>query len=209
MTKYCVGYLDDDKGQVNNFYQRFKKEFDLKIINIDNISIPSDIIKEITENKLELIILDFRLDSNGKNFNADELLKVIKNWNPYYPVLILTIHETDAFHQLDDVNIINSKDDLENKTALFILKVEENIRNYKYKKESSFNRLEELIEKKAKTGLSPVEEEEYFNNYRFLNDIEPSERILPSHFLTPQNISSLHDLLLSTQSIIKQLKEEK
>jgi hypothetical protein len=208
MTKYCVGYLDDDKGQINNFYQRFKNEFDLKILNIDNISIPSDIIDEITKNKLELIILDFRLDSSGKNFNGDELLKVIKNWNPHFPVLVLTIHETDAFHQLDDVNIVNSKDDLENKTALFILKVEENIRSYKYKKESSINRLEELINKKGKTGLSSAEEEEYFNNYRFLNDVEPAERLLPSHLLTPQSVSSLHDLLVSAQDILKQLKED-
>lgn len=209
MSKRCVGYLDDDKGQINNFYQRFKNEFDLKILDIDNISIPSDIINEITERKLELIILDFRLDSNGKNFNADELLKIIKNWNPYFPVLVLTIHETDAFHLLEDVNIINSKDDLVNKTALFILKVEENIKNYEYKKESSVKRLEELIDKKRKTGLSPTDEEEYFNNYRFLNDIEPSERLLPSHLLTPQNISSLHDLLVSAQDILKKLKEEK
>jgi hypothetical protein len=209
MVKYCVGYLDDDKGQINNFYQRFKNEFDLKILDIDNISIPSDIIDKIIDESLELIILDFRLDSSGKNFNADELLKEIKSWNPYFPVLVLTIHETDAFHQLDDVNIINSKDDLENKTSLFVLKVEENIKSYKYKKASSLKRLEELIDKKVKTGLSPAEEEEYFNNYRFLNDIEPSERILPSHLLTPQDVSSLHDLLVSAQDILKQLKEEK
>jgi len=209
MEKYCIGYLDDDKGQINNFYHLFKNEFDLKILNIDNISEPLDIINEIIENKLELIILDFRLDSNGKNFNADELIKIIKNWNLYFPVLILTIHETEAFQQLDDVNIVNSKDDLEKKAALFILKIEENIKSYKHKKEFSVNRLKELLDKKERKSLSFDEEEEYFNIYRFLNDIEPSEKLLPPHLLTQQNASSLHNLLISAQEIIKLLKEEK
>ena len=209
MSRYRIGYLDDDKGQIQNFYQRLKNEFDLKILEINDISIPSDIINEIIKKDLQLIVLDFRLDSKGKYFNADELLREIKKWNTYFPVLILTIHETDAFYQLDDVNIINNKDVLENKTNIFILKINEIIKNYEYRKEMAVKRLEELVEKKETTGLIPAEEEEYFSTYHFLKNITPSEKILPSNLLTPESISSLHDLLVSTRKILSHLKEGK
>jgi len=213
MDRYCIGYLDDEPGQTVEFMNKFENYFDIKEIEMDKISKPPDIINEIIENKLEIIILDFMLNAKGNYFNADEIIREIDKWNPYYPRLIITTHETEAFGQLDDVNIINIKKDLEEKAKdgnnLFAMKVEKNIKQYKYRKEEAFRKLEKLIEKKGKTGLSHAEEEEYFINYRFLNDIEPSERILPSHFLTPQNISSLHDLLLSAQCIIEQLKEEK
>jgi len=153
--------------------------------------------------------LDFRLDSGGKSFNADELLKEIKKWNPYFPVLILTSHEIDAFQQLDDVNIINSKDDLNRiikGSNLFTLKIEEMIKKYKYKKEFALKKLEELVEKKRETGLSMEEEEEYYTFYRFLNDSSPSEKILPSNILRPEAISSLHELLVSTKDILSHLK---
>jgi len=213
MKKYCIGYLDDEPGQIVDFLNKFENYFNIKEIEIDKISKPSDIINEIIENELELIVLDFMLNAKGKYFNADEIIKEIDKWNQHFPRLIITTHETEAFGQLDDVNIINIKKDLEEKAKdgsnLFVMRVEKNIKQYKYKKEEAIKKLEELVEKKGKTDLSPAEEEEYFYNYRFLNEIEPSERILPFHFLTPQNISSLHDLLLSAQSIINQLKEEK
>jgi hypothetical protein len=213
MSKYCIGYLDDDPGQTVEFMNKFENYFEIKEIEMEKISAPPDIINEIIKNELELIVLDFMLNAKGKYFNADEIVKEIDKWNPYFPRLIITTHETEAFDQLDDVNIINIKNSLEQRTKngsnLFVLRVEKNINQYKYKKEEAVKKLEELVDKKGKTGLSPAEEEEYFNNYRFLNDIEPLEKLLPSHLLTPQSVSSLHDLLISAQDILKQLKEEK
>ena len=209
MSKYRIGYLDDDEGQSLTFHGMFKDEFSVNNIEIDNVSSPSDIVSEIVKNDLELIVLDFRLDSGGKSFNADELLKEIKKWNPYFPVLILTSHEIDAFQQLDDVNIINSKDDLNRiikGSNLFTLKIEEMIKKYKYKKEFALKKLEELVEKKREIGLSMEEEEEYYTFYRFLNDSSPSEKILPSNILRPEAISSLHELLVSTKDILSHLK---
>jgi len=213
MSKHCIGYLDDEPGQIVKFMDKFENFFEIKEIKMENISEPVDIINEIIENGLELIILDFMLNAKGKHFNADEIIKEIDKWNPHFPRLIITTHEIEAFGQLDDVNIINIKKDLDEKAKdgnnLFVMKVEKNIKQYKHKKEDAIRRLDELVEKKRKAVLSLEEEEEYFNNYRFLNDIEPSERLIPSHFLTPQNISSLHDLLLSAESIINQLKGKK
>jgi DNA-binding NtrC family response regulator len=212
MNKYRIGYLDDDEGQNLTFYGMFKDEFTVTNIEIDNVSSPPDIVSEIVKNNLELIVLDFRLDSGGKSFNADELLKEIKKWNPYFPVLILTSHELNAFHQLDDVNIINSKnvfEQMNKESKLFIVKIEEIIKKYNYKKEFALKKLEELVEKKGEIGLSLEEEEEYYMFYRFLNDSSPSERILPSNILRPEAISSLHELLVSTKDILSHLKGEK
>jgi hypothetical protein len=212
MSKYRIGYLDDDEGQNLTFYGKFKNEFIVIIIEMDNVLSPSDIVSEIIKNDLELIVLDFRLDSGGKSFNADELLKEIKKWNPYFPVLILTSHELNAFHQLDDVNIINSKNVFEqtnNESKLFVVKIEEIIKKYNYKKEFALKRLEELVGEKKETGLSMEKEEEYYILYRFLNDSSPSEKIFPSNILRPEAISSLHELLISTKDILSHLKGEK
>jgi len=213
MSKYCIGYLDDEPGQIVEFMNKFENYFEIKEIEIENIIDPPDIINKIVENELELIVLDFMLNAKGKHFNADDIIKEINKWNPYFPRLIITTHETEAFGQLDDVNIINLKSSLDQKTKdgnnLFALRVEENIKYYNHRKEKAVKKLEEYVEKKGKTGLTIAEEEDYFTNYRFLNDIEPSEKLLSSHILTPQNISSLNDLLNSAQGILKQLKEGK
>jgi hypothetical protein len=213
MSKYCIGYLDDEPGQTVDFMNKLENYFEIKEIEMEKISSPPDIINEIIKNELELIVLDFMLNAKGKYFNADEIIKEIDKWNPHFPRLIITTHETEALGHLDDVNIINIKNHLEQKTKdgsnLFVMRVKKNIEQYKHNKEEAVKKLEELVDKKGKTGLSPAEEEEYFNNYRFLTDIEPSEKLLPSHLLTPQSVSSLHDLLIFAQDILKQLKEEK
>jgi hypothetical protein len=213
MSKYCIGYLDDEPGQIVEFMNKFEKYFEIKEIAMDNISAPPDIINEIKKNELELVVLDFMLNAKGNYFNADEIIKEIDKWNPHFPRLVITTHDTEAFGQLDDINIINIKNHLEQKTKdgsnLFVLRIEKNIDQYKRKKMEAVRKLEEFIDKKEKTGLSSAEEEEYFNCYRFLNDIEPSERILPAHLLTPQSVSALHDLLISAQDILQLLKEKK
>jgi hypothetical protein len=212
MSKYRIGYMDDEPGQIVEFMNKFENYFEIKEIEMDKISEPPDIINEIEENELELIVLDFMLDAKGKHFNADKIIKEIDKWNPYFPRLIITTHDTEAFGHLNDVNIINLKNYLEQKTKdgsnLFVLKVEENIKHYKHRKEEVTSKLEELVEKKEETGLSSAEEEEYYKLYNFIIDSTPSRKILPSHILKPDSIFSLNKLLNCTQEILSILKEE-
>jgi len=212
MEKYRIGYLDDEPGQGVNFYHGLKNDFDVNIIEIDNISIPSDIVNEIEQHDLELLVLDFKLDSTGKSFNADTVFDEIRKWNPYFPIIILTSHEIDAYNQLDNVNMINSKGDYLEKTKegvnLFVLKINSLIKNYKNKKEATIERLEQLIDKKMKMELSQNEEEEYYKLYQYIDEVTPSDKIMPSHLKKPENISSLYDLLNSAKEILNRLGEE-
>ena len=209
MHKFIIGYLDDDPGQKIEFHNLFKDKFDIKIIEMNEITSPEDIIKIITQMGIELIVLDFMLNSHGNYFNADKIVSEIKKWNPYFPVLILTSHEMDAFQDLDNVNIINRKEDLnkeKSNTNIFVLKIEKNILNYKKIKNDTMEKLKKLSDKKLNTGLSISEEEDYYNLFRYLNDISPSEKMIPSDFITPEKITTLHDLLQSAKDILKELK---
>ena len=211
MSKFIIGYLDDDPGQRIEFYNLFKDRFDIKIIEMIEISSPLDIINILSQMSIELIVLDFMLNSQGSYFNADKIVLEIKKWNPYFPMLILTSHEIDAFQDLDNVNIINRKEDLNKEkgnTNLFVLKIEKNILNYRKFKNDAIEKLKELADKKLDTGLSISEEEEYYKLFRYLDDTSPSEKMLPSNFITPEKISTLHDLLESARDILKELKGE-
>jgi hypothetical protein len=211
MSGNCIGYLDDESGQKITFFSNFKEDFIIEMIELDQISSPADILNIISAKNIELIVLDYKLDSNGKSFNADKVVEIIINWNPYFPILVLTSHEKDAFAGLDNVNIINSKIDwsssLESK-ELFVLKIEENIKNYKNKILKAQMRINDLVNKKLSESFSLLEEEEYFRLFRFLDEVFPSEKLLPANIQTPETISRLHNLLLSAREILVKIKEK-
>lgn len=212
MSKYRIGYLDDERGHQNSFYAAFNEEFDVEIIEFDKISSPADVFIAVEEKSIELLILDYILNTNGKSFNADKIVSEMKGWNRHFPVLIITSYPNDAFKGLENVNIVNYKGDINRGSdnyKLLIVKFEENIKKYKKRLESAYKRINELNNKKLRESLSIKEEEEYYETYNFLKDIEPSEKTFPPSILTPQTISTLNDLLNSTKELINHLKGEK
>jgi hypothetical protein len=210
MSKLRIGYLDEEKGAQISVRSCLKTHFDVFLIEVTKSLTPNDVIEYIRKEHLDLIIIDFILTDTGIiNFNADAIIEVINNWNPYFPVLVLTSHPNDAINQVENVNIVNEKAPLfgtmENKET-FILKLEKIIENSKRRKDVSLRRIEELARKKIEGPLTLDEEEEYYTLFRFINDSFPDDKILPTHLFTPESVTELQDLLNSAKEILSSLK---
>jgi len=211
---YKIGYIDEDKGWRNTFYQYFKEEFDIILFEIDNSTTVENLITRIYDENLDELIIDFRLDESGLvNFNGNAIVEKILVNNPHFPILMLTSYEQDAIDHVDNVNIINAKDILEGekpeKVEVLKSKISSIIKNYYSKIGKSEKRIEELIEKRDNTHLQLNEEEELTRLYVYLDEINPKDKTIPVNLLQPESITRLNEFVLQTKEILEHLKNRK
>jgi DNA-binding NtrC family response regulator len=209
MSKYKIGYQDDKAGAQVSLYQKLYNDFDVFIFELQPGFMIDQVVSTIKNEKIDLMIIDYKLDDTGiVTFKGNDVLKCIQKWNPYYPLIIITSYQDEAIRSSDNISLINDKSIIDNKD-LFILRLHSMIERFYEKQEDAKSTIKKLAIKKNREGLSPAEEEEYYNLYRFLNDSSPEEKILPSDFLTPAKVSEIHDLLKTAKEILKQVKGEK
>ena len=71
---YKIGYVDEDRGQRNTFYNALKDDFKVKLFEITQETESQTLAEDILSSSIDMLVLDFRLDENGLvDFNADEL----------------------------------------------------------------------------------------------------------------------------------------
>ena len=167
---YTIGYIDEDKGWQQTFYDYFNNDFRVVNIEVSSNSTVKNLVAEVRKNKIELLVIDFRLNETGEvTFNGDAIIEDIIQTTPHFPIIVLTSFEPDAINTLENVNIINGKDilDGENQEKVDLLKkrIEANINNYYLKIKKAEDRIEELILLKGKKPLEPKEEEELTKLY--------------------------------------------
>ncbi len=211
---YKIGYIDEDKGWSNTFYQYFKEEFDIVLIDISSETTIESIISDIKKNELDAVIIDFRLDESGMvNFNGDAIAESLMKINPHFPIMMLTSYEQDAIDHVEDVNIINAKDILDGekpeKVDVLKAKIHSNINNYYTKIRKSENRIEELNEKKNDGTIEPAEEEELVKLYMYIDEVYPDDKRIPANLIQPGAITKLDEFVSQTKEILKQLKKKK
>jgi hypothetical protein len=208
---FTIGYIDEDKGWQQTFYDYFKDEF--KVINIEvrRTSTVESLVDAIYKNEIELVVVDFRLNETGEvPFNGDAVIDRIINRKPHFPIIVLTSFEPDAISTLENVNIINGKDilDGENQEKVELLKkrINANINNYYQKIDKARKTVDELQEKLNKGPLEIDEEEILAKQYIFLDEVFPDEKIIPDN-IKISGITQLNTLLDNTKSILAELKK--
>lgn len=213
-TKYKVGYLDESASARNSVRQYLKNDFEIILFDIEDSTTINSILDKIKDQKLDLIIIDFRLNETGfVSFNGGDVSEAILNKWPHFPIMMLTSYENEAINQVDNVNIINGKDifDGENqeKVDIFINKIKSNINRYYTHIKNAEIRICELAEKKLNTPLTLTEEEEYSKLFIFLDEIDPENKAFPSHMMNPENVSQLNDMISTAKEILEELKKRK
>jgi len=211
---YKIGYIDEDKGWSNTFYQYFKNDFEVITFEITKDTTQRILLLEIEKENLEGLIIDFRLDESGLvNFNGNAIVESILLKNPHFPIIMLTSYEQDAIDHVENVNIINGKDILEGenpeKVEVLRSKINSNINNYFTKIKNAEARIEELIYKKNSDSLTPTEEEELTKLYMYLDEINPEDKSIPSNLIQPESITKLNEFVAQTKEILNQLKSKK
>ncbi len=210
---YKIGYIDEDKGWCNTFYQYFKSDFDVILFDIISETTIESIIQDIQDNELDAVIIDFRLDESGLiNFNGDAIAERLLKINPHFPLMMLTAFEQDAIDHVEDVNIINAKDILDGcfpeKVEILKVKIRSNIDNYYSKIRKSEDRIEELVKKKNEKTIKLKEEEELTKLYIYMDEIYPEEKEIPANLIQPEAITKLNEFVSQTKEILEQLKKK-
>ena len=210
--KYKIAYIDEDEAWINTFYQTFKDDFDIIRVKADSKTTLDGLVKLILDEELDGVITDYLLDETGDvDFNGNKIVEAINKYKPYFPVLMLTAHETQAINQTENVNIIYDKDALdgenEKRLSIFKTKIKSNIERHQQLQEVTQKRIEELSEKRNKDELIPEEEEELTKLFIRLDELQPEGKDIPANLVKPEAITKLNSLVDQTRAILDELKK--
>lgn len=206
---FKIGYIDEDKGWRNTFYQFFKNDFEIISFDINQDTKFENLIIEVENQKLDALIVDFLLDESGLvNFKGNKIVEKVLSKRPHFPILVYTSHEPDAITDMENVNIINEKDERPEKVEVLKSKILSLINNYNLKVVKSECRVEELTSKRNKEPLTLLEEEELSKLYIYLDEIYPDEKTIPANLLHNESITRLNEFVQQTSEILEQLKTD-
>jgi hypothetical protein len=206
-----IGYVDEDGGQRNSFYHYLKDEFEIILPEITEDTTVEKLVQDILGSGLDVLVLDYMLSENGLvDFNAESLVDRIYEINRYYPLVILTSHETDALDQIANAHLINGKDILDNKLMIFKHKLNKISQDYKSEIQKSEKELLELENtRNSEAGLSAAQEDRYVELNSFLDSTIQHKGKVSRTFYSEETNSKLDNLIELTEQMIKKLPDQK
>lgn len=210
MEKLRIGYIDEDGGQRNSFYHYLKDEFEIILPEITEDTSVENLVDEILKLNLDVLVLDYMLSENGLvDFNAESLVERIFEFNRYYPLIILTSYETDALDQIANAHLVNGKDILESKLAIFKHKLIKIAQEYKGEIKTAEQELEQLEEKRnSGEGLSSSEEDRYVELNSFLDATIDNKGKVSRTFYSEDTNKKLDNLINLTEQMLKKLPDQ-
>lgn len=210
---YRIGYIDEDKGWLNTFYQYLKDDFEIVLFDLTEETEIDNLVEDVFNNAIDLLVLDFRLDETGVvDFNADSLVEKIQERNLYYPLIVLTSHESDALDHLPDAHIVNGKDMLESdnsKIEILKHKISKVASDYKTKLIDSEGHLATLEDKRVTVGLEPDEEDKYVELNNFLDKTTAAKGHLSRTFYSVDTNNKLDKLIQKTEELLNKISPKR
>jgi len=208
---YKIGFIDEEKTQIQHFYQTFKNDFEIHQFELTQDAEPEGLIRETFAEHLDALIIDFRM--NGFfGYNGDLIVEKLNEINPFFPKILLTSFPLDALDFVDDPNIVNTKDiwsgDSVMNLEIFIKKLNRQIRIYYENINDNEEELKVLEEKRKTSGLKPIEEDQYVKINNFLNKVTGQNRDLPKDFYSQATNEKLDILIETTEEMLNKLTEK-
>jgi hypothetical protein len=208
---YKLGFIDEDAGQRNQFYQTFKEDFEVYNIEADAGDSEEDLIYEAFGNHVDMLLIDFQM-SDVLGYNGDSIARKVSELNPYFPVLILTSFEEEALDFVDDANTVNGKNiwsgDSESELQVFKKKLNSIINNYNKRVRAAEIELKGLEDKRTAEGLEPDEEDSYVELNIFLEKVSGKGSHLPRAFYSQGTNEKLDNLLEKTEQLLGRISKK-
>jgi hypothetical protein len=208
---YRIGYIDEDAGQRNSFYQYLKDDFDIILFEMSESTTSDSLVEDVFQSGIDMLVLDFRLDDDGDfDFNADTLIDKIQSRNLFYPLVILTSHELDALDHISNANLVNGKDEmLGSKVEVFKQKLSKIIQSYKTRLADAETEVQELENKRqSDSGLSTTEEDRYVELNIFLEKTMSASNSIPRNFYSEGTNKKLDDLIQKTETLLSKIEKK-
>lgn len=213
---YRVLFIDEEKDQQNDFMEYMEAAPDVEVTCVYPEPNLEGMIRKIDEIAPDAIVSDFLLNdikldiSYTVKYTGSELVNEYQKQRPAFPCFVLTSHDDRAVTGSNDVNVVYVKDLLHNgeteAKAKFYEKVKEQINKYRKAIQDAQFELNELIEKKRKTGLSLGENERLVELDDFLEKSLDSYSALPKDLKRPETLDMLSKLIENVDLLIAQNK---
>lgn len=154
MSKYLIGYIDEQKGEQLDFSNLMEEDEDFLVCNF-NVNEDSDItelLEEVLNSKIDCLVVDYHLSETGVPFEGSTVIEEFHKIKPYFPKIIYTAKEDKVIPEVDNeiIYLINDKEIKgdEKRGKNFRLKLKTLIINYQNDVVNHNKILEELSLKK-------------------------------------------------------------
>lgn len=179
MTKYIIGYIDEQEGERLDFANLITEDdsLDIKLFNVDRETVFEELVDEILTSNIDCLVVDYHLSEVGVQFEGSKIIEEIHRIRPFFPKIIYTakedkvipVVENDIIYMINDKSIKNDVDRCNN----FRQKIKTLINNYNIDVSKAIETLETLKDKKRKVNNLTIEEEsELFKSKKFLMSID-------------------------------------
>lgn len=208
-VKYKIGYIDENPQDVADFLLYFEDFPDFRVKSLDLVDDMDTMISEIIENKIEAVIIDYRLqEGNAKvSFNGDVLFNKIKETLLNYPVIILTAKVSNAEKEDIDPDKIYDKEMIIPGDEKLVKRLRKHIDNYKKDLKDKEDKIIKLIAKKQKEGLQFNEEDELIELDNYLEKSLYQKNLVPEDLKHSSNADKLDELINTANDLLTKLEQ--
>lgn len=214
MTKYSIGFVDEDPQEIRRYANRLEPMgFEVIDYNIEKGLDLDQLLNLIYESEIDLVMVDFLLNERGiLGFNGDAVIREFKKIKPEFPMIIFTSKDKQAFPLVDDVNLIYDKarirdDDTE--LERFIAVLSKNIEKYRKDVSLREERIKKLIAKRESGNqLNTAEKAELYRFQFELSNLDQRTKDTPDHLLVELKLDQLSTTIEEAEEFLKKLKEE-
>lgn len=208
---FRLGYLDDDKGIRTTFARQFEKDFEIVMFqDMDRISSLEDLLKVLEEEHIDALAVDYLLSGNGVlPYNGDEVVSFLEEHKKFFPVFMVTSHVGDALDKMNDVFLVNDKENLsvENLRSNLIDKVKKAVESYHRRVDSIEEKARELESKqKSEVGLTYEEEQTLLKLHIELNSIDSKANPISAELLQTSSLKDLEELVKNSRTLLDSIK---
>lgn len=208
---FRLGYLDDDKGIRTTFARQFENDFKIVMFqDMDKISSLEDLLNALEEEHLDALAVDYLLSGNGLlPYNGDEVVSFLEEHKKFFPVFMVTSHVVDALDKMNDVFLVNDKEDLsvENLRLNLIDKVKKAVESYHRRVDSIEDKARRLEDKqKSEVGLTNEEEQLLLKLHMELNSIDSKANPVSAELLQTSSLKNLAELVKNSRTLLDSIK---
>ena len=177
---------------------------------MDKISSLEDLLNALEEKHLDALAVDYLLSGNGLlPYNGDEVVSFLEEHKKFFPVFMVTSHVGDALDKMNDVFLVNDKEDLsvENLRLNLIDKVKKAIESYHRRVDSIEDKARELEDKqKSEVGLTNEEEQLLLKLHMELNSIDSKANPVSAELLQTSSLKNLAELVKNSRTLLDSIK---
>lgn len=207
--KYKIGYIDEESSWINKFKLTLKDSFDIVIFKPDANATLEGIFNDVVSSELDCLVVDFELkETELIPFNGDEIIERLRKKYPFFPVFIITSKEEgDVLNQVEDNEIVRMKEELTEKPAILIQRINNKISNYYKEIFDAEEEVKNLVVKMQQPPVNIKDEERLTDLYHYLHKINPDEKLIPDNLIDSQSINQLSDFVSESRQILEELKK--